>query len=100
VYNSGEFESGCAMAELPPDLPPDRLSVEPESPHHNADLLARGVNIRFQGKERTDVVEYCVSEGWVRVPVGTSRDRFGRPMTIKLKGPVEPYFPEKPASSS
>ena len=74
------------------DTPPDRLSVNPESPHHNAAMLERGVGIRFNGEEKTNVEEYCVSEGWVRLAAGASRDRKGNPMTIKLKGKVEPYF--------
>ena len=56
------------------------------------DVLARGIGIRFNGVERTTVDEYCVSEGWVKLSVGNARDRYGRPMTIKQKGNVEPYF--------
>jgi hypothetical protein len=74
------------------DTPPDRLSVNPSSPFYNAALLERGVGIRFNGAEKTNVEEYCVSEGWVRLAAGASRDRKGNPMTIKLKGSVEPYF--------
>ena len=73
-------------------VPPDRLSTDPGSPHYNAELLARGVGIRFNGVERTTVEEYCVSEGWVRVCVGKTLDRRGRPLTTKLNGTVEPYF--------
>jgi len=71
---------------------PDRLSVNPESPFYDADVLARDIGIRFKGVEKTNVEEYCVSEGWVKVAAGTAKDRFGRPMTITLKGPVEPYI--------
>ena len=78
-----------------PDAMPDRLSINPDSPHYNEDLLARGVGIRFNGIEKTNVEEYCVSEGWVRVQAGNAKDRFGNPMTLKLKGKVEPYL--KPA---
>jgi hypothetical protein len=74
------------------DTPPDRLSLNPRSPHFDADLLRRGVGIRFKGQEKTNVEEYCVSEGWIRVAAGRSLDRHGQPMTIKLSGPVEPYF--------
>ncbi len=74
------------------DSPPDRLSADPDSPYHDAELLGRGVGIRFAGKEKTNVEEYCVSEGWIRVAAGTAKDRFGNPLTIKLKGVVEPYF--------
>ena len=70
---------------------PDRLSSEPNSPFYEPEALERGVGIVFNGKEREDVTEYCVSEGWVRVPAGKSKDRFGQPMTMKLKGTVEPY---------
>ena len=73
------------------DTPPDRLSVNPDSPYYDADLLERGIGIRFKGVEKTNVEEYCVSEGWVKVAAGNAKDRFGRPMTITLKGPVEPY---------
>ena len=74
------------------DTPPDRLSLSPRSPHFDADTLRRGVGIRFKGRERTDVEEYCISEGWIRVAAGKSLDRHGQPVTIKLKGEVEPYF--------
>jgi len=74
------------------DVPPDRLAIDPDSPYHDAALLERGVGIRFKGVEKTNVDEYCVSEGWVRLTVGTTVDRRGKPMTIKLQGPVEPYF--------
>lgn len=74
------------------EILPDRLSINPESPHYNEDLLTRGVGIRFNGVEKTNVEEYCVSEGWVRVQAGAAKDRFGNPMTLKLKGKVEPYI--------
>ena len=74
------------------DTPPDRLAANPRSAFYNADLLERGVGIRFDDVERTNVDEYCVSEGWVKVAAGKSKDRFGMPLTIKLKGKVEPYF--------
>ena len=71
---------------------PDRLSLDPRSPHYDEDILSKGVGIRFNGNEKTNVEEYCVSEGWIKVAAGRSRDRFGNPMTIKLKGTVEPYI--------
>lgn len=71
---------------------PDRLSTDPSSPYFNEELLARGVGIRFRGQEKTNVEEYCVSEGWVRVSMGKSLDRHGRPLTLKLTGTVEPYL--------
>jgi hypothetical protein len=74
------------------DTPPDRLSLNPRSPFFDADILGRGVGIRFKGQEKTNVEEYCVSEGWIRVAAGRSLDRNGQPMTVKLQGPVEPYF--------
>ena len=74
------------------DVPPDRLSVSPDSPFYDQSLLDRGVGIRFKGVEKTNVEEYCVSEGWVRLTVGKTLDRHGNAMTVKLQGPVEPYF--------
>lgn len=71
---------------------PDRLSVDPNSPHYDEAILSHDVGIRFDGKEKTNVEEYCVSEGWIKVSAGTAKDRFGRPMTIKLRGLVEPYI--------
>jgi len=71
---------------------PDRLSLDPRSPHFDGDMLQQGVRINFNGVEKTNVEEYSVSEGWIRVAAGRSRDRFGNPMTVKLKGVVEPYF--------
>ena len=78
-----------------PDQLPDRLSVDPRSPYYNEEVLARDVGIRFKGAEKTNVEEYCVSEGWIRVAAGTAKDRRGNPLTIKLTGPVEPYFQDK-----
>ena len=78
------------------DTPPDRLSTDPASPFYNEELLARGVGIRFKGVEKTNVEEYCVSEGWVRLSVGKTVDRRGKPLTMKLQGPVEPYFRDAP----
>ena len=71
---------------------PDRLSVDPRSPHHIAAVFEREIGIRLNDQERFDVEEYCVSEGWVRLSAGKTLDRSGNPMTVKLKGPVEPYF--------
>lgn len=79
-------------AENPTAPLPDRLSSDPSSPFYNEELLARGVGIRFKGVEKTNVEEYCISEGWVRVSVGKAKDRAGNPMTVKLKGPVEAYL--------
>lgn len=86
----------CPKREIPPmtETLPDRLSNDPNSPYHDADLLGRGIGIRFKGVEKTNVEEYCVSEGWVRVAVGKGRDRAGNPITLKLKGAVEPYLRE------
>jgi hypothetical protein len=74
------------------DSPPDHLSINPSSRFFNEDVLERGIGIRFNGAEKTNVEEYCVSEGWVRVSLGKSVDRHGNPLTLKLKGAVEPYF--------
>lgn len=75
-----------------PDLPPDRLSVNPRSDYFDADKLQRGIGIRFKGVQRHNVDEYCISEGWVRVQAGRTMDRRGQPLTIKLTGPVEAWF--------
>jgi hypothetical protein len=81
------------MTDTPtPEIPPDRLSVNPKSPFYNEALLARGVGIRFKGVEKTNVEEYCISEGWVRLSVGTTVDRKGNPLTMKMQGPVEAYY--------
>jgi hypothetical protein len=78
---------------------PDRLSLDPRSPHFDQSVLERGVGIRFNGEERTNVEEDSISEGWIRVAAGRSRDRFGNPMTVKLKGKVEPYYEDKDDSA-
>ena len=74
------------------DTPPDRLSLDPRSEFYDESLLSRGVGIKFNDQEKTNVIEYSISEGWIRVAAGKSRDRYGQPMTVKLKGRVEPYF--------
>ncbi len=71
---------------------PDHLSLDPRSPHFDEEVLKHGVGIRFNGAEKTNVEEYSISEGWIRIAAGKSRDRHGQPMTIKLKGKVEPYY--------
>lgn len=71
---------------------PDRLSSNPDSPFYDEALLARDIGVRFKGVEKTNVEEYCISEGWVRLTAGNAKDRFGNPMTVKLKGEVVPYF--------
>jgi Protein of unknown function (DUF3297) len=79
----------------PTDAPPDRLSNDPRSPYYKPDVLKRDIGIRFKGVEKTNVGEYCVSEGWVRLEVGKTKDRYGNPLTIKLSGPVEAYYKDK-----
>jgi hypothetical protein len=74
------------------DALPDRLSLDPRSSWFNGELLRRGIGIRFKGRDRRDVEEYCVSEGWIRVQAGKTMDRHGRPLTIKLNGEVKPYL--------
>jgi hypothetical protein len=82
-----------AENETPPgDTPPDRLSLDPRSEYYDEALLGRGVGIKFNGQEKTNVIEYSISQGWIRVAAGRSRDRYGQPMTIKLSGKVEPYY--------
>lgn len=74
------------------DTPPDRLSVNPRSEFFDAELLKRGVGIRFKGVVRNNVDEFCISEGWIRVQAGKTMDRKGNPLTIKLNGPVEAWY--------
>ena len=80
------------MSDTTHDTPPDRLSTDPRSPHYVEAVLERGIGIRFNGVERHNVEEYCISEGWVRLPVGKSLDRRGQPMTMKANGTVEAWF--------
>ncbi len=76
---------------LKPALP-DHLSIDPSSPHHVAAVFEQDIGIRFNNKERFDVEEYCVSEGWIKVPAGKAVDRKGQPLLIKLKGSVEAFY--------
>jgi hypothetical protein len=78
------------------ETPPDHLSNDPDSKFYDEAVMERGIGIRFNGVEKTNVEEYCVSEGWIRVTLGKSVDRRGKPMTMKLKGKVEPYFKTTP----
>lgn len=71
---------------------PDRLSIHERSPHYAAQVLAHSIGIRFNGRERSDVEEYCLSEGWIRVPAGKTLDRRGQALLIKIKGQVEVYY--------
>jgi hypothetical protein len=92
AYQSRNSFKVLPMSDEHRDELPDRLSTDPKSPYHNAELLERGVGIRFNGVDRTNVEEYCVSEGWVRLAVGKTVDRHGNAMTVKYKGKVEPYL--------
>ena len=82
------------------DTPPDRLSVNPRSPHFDQSVLERGIGIRFKGTERRDVEEYSMSEGWIRVQLGKKVDRHGQPLTIKLTGPVEAWYQDAKADEA
>ena len=86
--------NAAAPTAAAPTLPPlpDRLSTDPRSPHHVAAVFEQDIGIRFNGKERSDVDEYCLSEGWIKVAAGKAVDRKGRPLTIKLKGTVEAFY--------
>ena len=79
-----------------PEALPDRLSINPKSPYYNEEILKRNVGIRFNGTEKTNVEEYCVSEGWIRVAAGKAVNRHGNPLLIKLRGEVDAYFKETP----
>lgn len=78
-------------ATTPPPLP-DRLSTDPRSPHFVREVIEQDIGIRFNDRERHDVAEYCLSEGWVRVPAGKTLDRRGNPLMIKIKGKVEAFY--------
>lgn len=84
--------SAAAPAPAPADAPADRMAIDPASPFFDATALQRGIGVRFKGSERRDVEEYCISEGWIRVQLGKKVDRHGRPLTVKLSGPVEVWF--------
>jgi hypothetical protein len=88
------------MARAMSDTPPDHLSTNPRSPHFDLEVLQRGIGIRFKGRERKDVEEYSISEGWIRVAAGKSLDRFGNPVTIKLSGEVEAWFEDTAAADA
>lgn len=90
--NDTSSDNGAGTTSVGPDVPPDRLSISPVSPHFDAETLQRGIGIRFKDIVRTNVDEYCISEGWVRVQAGKTMDRKGQPLTIKLNGPVEAWF--------
>jgi len=83
------------MSQTPTPTLPDRLAIDPDSPFYDEALLQRGIGIRFKGAEKTNVEEYCVSEGWIRVAAGTARDRKGKPLLLKLKGEVEAYLKDE-----
>jgi hypothetical protein len=87
------------MTDQQAATPPDRLSNNPKSPFYDETALERGVGIRFKGVEKTNVEEYCVSEGWVRLALGKTVDRHGNPLTMKVTGAVEPYFRSDAAAS-
>ena len=90
--NDNTPSSSTPSDSLPSGAPPDRLSNDPRSKYHDEALLERGIGIRFNGEERHNVEEYCVSEGWIRVQAGRALDRHGQPMTMKIRGKVEPWF--------
>ena len=92
--NRNELESHMTSTPAPAERPvlPDHLSVDPRSPHHHAALMEHSIGIRFNGKERHDVEEYCISERWIKVPSGKTVDRKGQPLLIKLRGAAEAFY--------
>ncbi|GGE95111.1 DUF3297 family protein [Sphingomonas prati] len=92
-------QTAADQAAATSDTPPDRLSTNPKSPFFIPEHLQRGVGIVFNGVEKTNVDEYCISEGWVKMAVGRTLDRKGNPMTITLKGKVEPYYRDTAAAA-
>ena len=78
--------------QLPPL--PDRLSVDPRSPYYVAAVFEHEVGIKLNGKERLDVEEYCISEGWVKAASPKALDRRGQPLLMTLKGTVEAFYSE------
>jgi Protein of unknown function (DUF3297) len=92
--DAGNLIWSFSMTDVKPALP-DHLNTDPKSPHFHRDVLQHQIGIRFNGVEKTNVEEYCISEGWVRVPAGVkSKDRYGNPMTVKIKGTVDVYYVE------
>jgi hypothetical protein len=85
-------EATPTAAPTPQPALPDRLSIDPRSPHHVAAIFEKEIGIRFNGKERFDVGEYCISEGWIKVSAARAMDRRGQPLLIKLKGQVEAFY--------
>jgi hypothetical protein len=90
--NAPLCRTDLAMTDTERPALPDRLAIDSRSPHHNAQVLAHSIGIRLNGRDRHDVEEYCISEGWIRVPAGKTVDRRGQPLLIKVKGQVEVYY--------
>ena len=80
------------------DTPPDRLSVNPQSPFYDEAALKRDVGVKFKGVEKFNVEEYCISERWIRVAAGAAKDRKGNPLTVLLRGEVEVWFKDDAAA--
>lgn len=101
VSSASAAARGAATEPTMTDILPDRLCADPKSRFHDADLLDQGIGIRFNGVERHDVHEYCLSEGWIKVPAGKALDRRGQPLTFTLRGKVEAWIksPGDPAAS-
>ncbi len=89
---TGPADTAAATPTAGTDVPPDRLAINPSSPYFDAEKLQRGIGIRFKGTVRTNVDEYCISEGWVKIQAGRTVDRKGNPLLVKVGGPVEAWF--------
>jgi hypothetical protein len=88
-----DYKSSMTEAEASPKPTiPDHLSIDPRNPHHVAAVFEHDIGIRFNDVERSDVEEYCISEGWIKVPAGKAVDRIGKPLMLKLKGKVEAFY--------
>lgn len=74
------------------DTIPDRLSIDPDSPYYNQELLLKGVRVKFRGEEKTNIEEFCISEGWIKVQAGKTVDRKGKPLLLTLKGDVDAWI--------
>ena len=74
-----------------PELP-DQLSINPRSKFYNKDVFEYEIGVKLNGKERFDVEEYCISEGWIKIAAPKALDRRGQPLLMKVKGTVDVFY--------
>jgi hypothetical protein len=74
---------------------PNRLSIDRNSPHYTN--CGAFVGVKIDGEEAPNCIEFCVSEGWVRLGSGGAVTRAEVKHAERKYGKVEVYWRSPPS---